>query len=87
MFDDLFDFSGNWADAMLERMQAPGARERMQKAFDATPEELGRAALEAAQQPEEFRYAAKHYETRVCRGCCYGSHCLGADPDCVCCKK
>jgi hypothetical protein len=67
------DFSGNWADELLERMQAPGQREKMQKAFNATPEELGQAA--------------KDYATKTCRGCCYGSHCLGADPDCVCCKE
>jgi prevent-host-death family protein len=35
-------------DALLDRMQAPGARERMKRAFDATPRELGRAAVKAA---------------------------------------
>ena len=59
-------------DLMLERMQTPEARESMKRAFDATPKELGEAALE--------------YATKYCRGCCYGSHCLGADPDCACCK-
>jgi hypothetical protein len=37
-------------DAMLERMQEPGARERMQKAFNATPQELAQAALEFARR-------------------------------------
>jgi hypothetical protein len=59
-------------DEMFERMQKPGAREAMQRAFEATPEELGKAAVE--------------YATRRCNGCRYGSHCLGANPDCVCCK-
>jgi prevent-host-death family protein len=35
-------------DALLERMQAPGANEAMQRAFDMTPEQLGRAAVRAA---------------------------------------
>lgn len=46
MFD--IDLGGNWADELLERMQAPGQREKMQKAFNATPEELGKAAVEQA---------------------------------------
>jgi antitoxin Phd len=37
-------------DAMLERMQAPGAEEGMLKAFRASPEQLGRAAVAAAQR-------------------------------------
>ena len=35
-------------DALLERMQTPGAAEAMQRAFDMTPEELGLAAVQAA---------------------------------------
>jgi prevent-host-death family protein len=35
-------------DSMLDRMQQSGARARMQAAFDATPEELGAAAVRAA---------------------------------------
>ena len=35
-------------DAMFDRMQRPGAREAMQRAFDASPKELGRAAREGA---------------------------------------
>jgi hypothetical protein len=37
-------------------------------------------------QSEEPCKTAKDYPTKVCRDCCYGSHCLGADPDCVCCQ-
>jgi antitoxin Phd len=37
-------------DAMLERMQAPGAEEAMLEAFRASPEELARAAVAAARQ-------------------------------------
>ena len=44
------DLSGNWADELLEKLQQPGQREAMQKAFDAKPEELGKAAVEAAKQ-------------------------------------
>ena len=35
-------------DKMLAQMQAPGAREAMQRAFDATPEQLGEAAVRQA---------------------------------------
>jgi antitoxin Phd len=35
-------------DALLERMQAPRSKAGMAAAFDATPEELGRAAVKAA---------------------------------------
>lgn len=35
-------------DALLARMQAPGARAAMDAAFNATPEDLGTAAVEAA---------------------------------------
>ena len=35
-------------DALLEQMQQPGARAAMQAAFDSSPEELGRAAVEEA---------------------------------------
>lgn len=38
-------------DEMLVRMQDPGAEEAMLKAFRASPEELGRAALAAAKPP------------------------------------
>jgi antitoxin Phd len=37
-------------DSLLERMQRPGSRERMQSAFDATPEELGAAAVSRARR-------------------------------------
>jgi len=35
-------------DRLLETMQAPRAKSAMASAFDATPEQLGRAAVEAA---------------------------------------
>lgn len=35
-------------DAMLARMQTPGARARMRAAFGASPKELGKAAVAAA---------------------------------------
>ncbi len=37
-------------DDLLERLQAPGARQRMEAAFHASPEELGEAAVEAARR-------------------------------------
>jgi antitoxin Phd len=37
-------------DDLLERLQAPGARQRMEAAFNASPAELGRAAVEAAKR-------------------------------------
>jgi prevent-host-death family protein len=37
-------------DALLERMQAPGARAIMQAAFDSTPKQLGKAAVWAARK-------------------------------------
>lgn len=36
-------------DALLQRMQTPAARDAMMDAFDASPEELGQAAVAAAQ--------------------------------------
>ena len=44
------DFNGVF-DEMLERMQAPGQREAVQSAFEATPEELGKAAVEQEKKP------------------------------------
>jgi antitoxin Phd len=37
-------------EALLERMQTPEARQGVEAAFNATPEELGRAAVEAARR-------------------------------------
>jgi antitoxin Phd len=37
-------------DAMLARMQGPKARARMKAAFDATPKELGKAAVAATRR-------------------------------------
>ena len=37
-------------DLLPERMQRPGAREAMQSAFQATPHELGEAAVAAARK-------------------------------------
>lgn len=39
-------------DAMFARMQTPKARVAMQAAFEASPEELGRAAVEAARKQD-----------------------------------
>ena len=40
----------NEFDAMLDRMNAPGQREAMQKAFDTPPAELGRVAVKGARR-------------------------------------
>lgn len=45
-------------DALLDRMQAPGAAAAMQKAFDMTPEQLGRAAVRQAALAKRARDAA-----------------------------
>jgi hypothetical protein len=37
-------------DKLVARMRAPGAQERMQKAFSMTPAELGKAAVEVAKR-------------------------------------
>jgi prevent-host-death family protein len=37
-------------DGLLERMQTPAARRGMKAAFEASPEELGRAAVEEARK-------------------------------------
>jgi prevent-host-death family protein len=37
-------------DSLLERMQSPAAKKGMEAAFNASPEELGRAAVEAAKR-------------------------------------
>lgn len=37
-------------DVLLERMQTPAARKAVIKAFNATPEEMGRAAVKAARR-------------------------------------
>jgi prevent-host-death family protein len=37
-------------DSLLLRMQRPGARRAMQRAFQASPEKLGRAAVTAARK-------------------------------------
>lgn len=37
-------------EGLLERLQTPAAREGLEAAFHATPEELGRAAVEAARR-------------------------------------
>jgi prevent-host-death family protein len=38
-------------DALLDRMQTPRAKSGVAAAFDASPEELGRAAVKAARPP------------------------------------
>lgn len=50
------DLGGNWADELLESMQGPKQREAMDKAFHATPEELGKAAVEQAKIDSGTRY-------------------------------
>jgi len=47
---DVLDTLTDEFDAMLRKMQRPGAREAMQAAFDATPAELGRAAVKGARR-------------------------------------
>jgi hypothetical protein len=37
-------------DALLARMQTPGARAGMKMAFDASPKQLGKAAVAAARK-------------------------------------
>jgi antitoxin Phd len=44
------DALSNEFDALLDRMQTPASRAGMQAAFDASPEQLGRAALEFARK-------------------------------------
>jgi len=41
-------------DEMLDRMNEPGQREKMQAAFHATPEELGKAAVKQASGDAEI---------------------------------
>ena len=47
--DKLDTLSGEF-DALLARMQAPKARAGMKAAFDASPKQLGRAAVAAARK-------------------------------------
>lgn len=47
------DELGDRFDALLARMQEPSAREGMKAAFEASSEELGRAAVEAARRDGE----------------------------------
>jgi antitoxin Phd len=48
--DSLDDLAGEF-DALLSRMQTPGARKGVAAAFAASPAELGRAAVAAARPP------------------------------------
>lgn len=48
---EVFDALSARVEGLLERLQAPAARGGLDAAFNATPEELGRAAVEAARQP------------------------------------
>jgi len=54
---DLNDLSAEY-DVLLARMQAPAARKAMNAAFNATPAELGRAAVKAARLTEGRRRKA-----------------------------
>jgi antitoxin Phd len=55
---DLNDLSAEY-DVLLSRMQAPAARKAMNAAFNASPAELGRAAVRAARAPEGVRRKAQ----------------------------
>lgn len=44
-------------DALLARMQTPEAKAGVAQAFDASPEELGKAAVKAAARPKRRRRA------------------------------
>jgi prevent-host-death family protein len=44
------DALGDEFDAMLARMQAPGTREKMRRAFGASPDALGKSAVAAARR-------------------------------------
>jgi prevent-host-death family protein len=54
----LSDLSAEY-DTLLARMQTPKARKGMAAAFDASPAELGRAAVKAARAPEGEKRKAK----------------------------
>ena len=54
----LGDLSAEY-DVLLARMQAPAAKKGMAAAFNATPAELGRAAVKAARAAEGGRRKAK----------------------------
>ena len=54
----LHDLSTEY-DVMLARMQTPKAKKGMEAAFNATPAELGRAAVKAARLAEGGRRKAK----------------------------
>ena len=55
-------------DALLHAMQAPGAEAAMQKAFDMTPDALGRAAVRQAAAASDRRSAAKRKATKAVAG-------------------
>jgi prevent-host-death family protein len=46
-------------DALLERMQAPGMADAMQRAFEMAPADLGRAAARAAAAPLRAKAASR----------------------------
>lgn len=54
-------------DALLERMQAPGAAAAMQKAYDMAPEQLGRAAVKQAALAAQRRGDATKVSTATPR--------------------
>jgi len=47
---ELAEFTKRYGDEMLARMQEPGFREKMDRAFAASPAEIGNAAVQAAQK-------------------------------------
>ncbi|HET9577464.1 MAG TPA: type II toxin-antitoxin system prevent-host-death family antitoxin [Usitatibacter sp.] len=54
-------------DRMLEQMQSPGARKALAAAFESTPADLGRSAVQAVAKPPRAT-AAKRVSRRPRRG-------------------
>lgn len=54
-------------DRMLEQMQSPGARKALAAAFESTPADLGRSAVQAVAKPPRAA-AAKRVSRRPRRG-------------------
>ncbi len=50
-YSTMVDISSKF-ESLLKRMQTPAAKQGMETAFNAASEELGRAAVNAAQRPD-----------------------------------
>jgi len=63
-----------YLDELTEKMQTREAKEGAQKLFDASPEELGQAAVDAAKSEEvpRLEFIPSKYARRTC-GSCRGS--------------